>query len=252
MAEPIIFQLTPTTGSASGSLETGITLKNGCFARQFGFSSWNKIRLGMRIRFVPTGSIATVVASPFTVGFCNGIENIPGTSFINNFVGFTTYNFTSTPTLVRHSSNDAWYYQQSYWATAASGSTFKHLGRIDGLAAYSKFCVSAQTASCVSFFVDVERGPTPTTFTGSVYTWYVQDYAVLATYPTLITFMSLANFQYDVLTSVPSRTRYLYNSFRTGSMTNEATDGELNSVCVWWGREDPVLQILDLYVVRLA
>jgi len=251
MAEPIIFQLTPTTGSASGSLETGVTLSNSCFARQFGVSSWNKIRLGMRIRFIPTGSMADFSSDPLTIGFCNGVENIPGTNFIKNFAGFKTYNYGSAITMNLNSGNTAWFFNSSFWATAVSGSTFKHLNRIDSNGSFTRFCTSAHTASCVSFFVDIQRGPTPTAFTGSVYTWFVTDYA-FGVYPTFLTFMSLASFQSDVLTSVPSRLRYSYQSFATGSMIDEATDGELNSVCVWWGRENPKLQILDLYVVRLA
>jgi hypothetical protein len=246
MAEPYIFRVIPTSGDGSGSVEQGIAIRNGCFAREFGFSAWKKIRVAMRLRLIPQATPVDIPSdNSLAIGFCNGVENIPGTSYINNFAG------VGCPgTITYYSSAPAYRIDESYWITATTGSSFKYWSRMDGIGSYSRFWFTHTTASCLLFFVDVERGNTSTEYTGSMYTWFTSDY-ITGVRPNTTTWFDTGSLVADASTVTPSRTRYSYHSYANSNMLDEAANGEFNAVCVYWGREDATLEILDLYVVRL-
>jgi hypothetical protein len=249
MADPIIVALTPTTGSASGSLQTLIQISNGCFARKFGFTPWNKIRLAMRYRMVSADNAVDVIGTPnLAIGFCSGTDQIPGDTLVKHFIGLKLFSSSSSSIWMDGVTND-YRYDQLQFTTATSASGYTSFGWGGDPTYGTKSMVGSTTSSLVALFFDVQRGSGSYDYTCSRYT-YENDPAILN--PTDITYYSDATFLIDIETDLPAQSNYLYTSFSTQSMlVDEAASGSFDAICVWWGRIEPVMQIHDLYVVRL-
>jgi len=245
MPEPIISSLIPTTGSNSGSVEKFIQISNGCFARTFGNSDWTTIRMAVRWRLVYlTGSTANITGDPdWAWGFCHGTINIPGTKYVQNFVGMKL----DDTTVSILADNAGYRLDYNRWATRTSGSvSYTEYAQTHG-SVISYETIPSATSSIDAMFFDITRGPDSGSYTASFYRQYGSFVR------NSIDYYSLANFLTDIESLVPGRSGWSRVSYSSQSyfIIDETTYGELDSVCVWWGKSDPVFQIEDLYVVRL-
>jgi hypothetical protein len=247
MSEPIIIINTPTTGSYSGIPNKAVQISNGCFARTFGETDWTRIRLAMRWRLTTrTGSAANVITPDFAVGFCNGTTNIPGTKYVQNFVGmkFSGNVVTFGTPIVFLYRTDYW-----YWSTRVSGSSWRNYAASNASVVNSEYLAQA-TSSISAIFFDVIRGPDSGSYSAS----FFRPLRNNSSGPTTNEDYTITNFLSDIEDVVPSEASYAQVTYVSKSffIVDEPTYGNLDSVCVYWSKNDPVLQIEDLYVVRLA
>lgn len=247
--------MTPTIGSnliasgtASGSNETFIEVVNGMFVRQFGITSWQKIRLAMRYRWWenPTylagysGTIPDIMPNQqFYVGFCNGTSSVPGDQYVQNFIGICPLdgqiyvrNIYTSPFPI---------YNGNY------ARTIRFTGNVKsdyGYANSNYWYQETVTSSLDIVMVDLLRIGLDSVRVG-VYIKYTNS-SMGEYYPT-------ANFLTDMMADTPARSAYNYTIGYAGTFPHyEAVSGSMNAVCVSWNRDFPRIQITDLYVIRLA
>lgn len=243
---PVIITNLITTGSMSGTTETSIELANGCFARRFSNDSWTHIRVAMRWRVkdddtyiygIPKYTIAAEV--PLFVGFSSGTSSIYGDASATHVWGVKpTVGNTLVPVGTGYMGLTSSYY-------TAHGSSYRIINGVETLLAGATqgalWYFPASTSSCDAMMFDLKKTGSnlivPIAFirfsTGGQGEYY----------PTS-TFLS------DIQTLAPTRTGYLQSTVTSHSFTE--TSGSINSVNISWARAHPRLQIIDLYVVRLA
>jgi hypothetical protein len=200
----------------------------------------------------PLDEVATDVHGipNFAFGFCHGTTNVPGDAYVDHFCGVKLWNSQSTALVMDGVTND-YRYNLLYFTTATSASGFVYHGHgfgPDDPDFITKSMVSTATSSLVGFMFDIQRGTGMTDYTCSRFT-YENDPNILN--PSDVTYYTA--FATDLLTDPPVQPNYKYVSFSTASMViNEALSGSFDSICVWWDRTDPVMEIADIYLVRLA
>lgn len=246
--------MTPTIGSnliasgiMSGSNETYIEVVNGCFVRQFGVTNWNRLRLAMRYRwrehpvYVAGGGATDLSPNcQFYVGFCNGTSSIPGDQYCQNFIGVCPQDGISFSRNIYV--NPYPVFNSNYAKTIRiTGNVKTDFGYASG---GNYWYQETATGSCGAVFVELQRVGTDNVRLN----WFgkMTNSAMGEYYPT-------ANFVIDLMSTTPSRTAYSWQAGYAGTFPHyEAESGSMNAVCVSWNRDHPRVQILDLYVVRIA
>ena len=232
------YERMPTSGTPSGSLEKGVILRNSNFVRRFGDSGWNRIRVACRFRLIPSSSLVSdgvsiVPEQFFGMGFCHGTENVLGSQYIDNICGVRLKNAMTWTTTGYYSSTNFW------WVYSGSADNVV----TDEILASSGtgYRLYAFTSSLYGLMYDIQRDAVnPLVFTSSTF------YPRTSTVP----YYTDTDWLTDIILATPSRTEYTFTT-RT-NVIDETTYGKLNAVNVYWNLYEPCLEIVDLYVVRLA
>lgn len=248
MSNPVVYERTIASGEASGSVEKGIQLRAGCFARQFGDSDWTKLRVGILFRLanVDQSTLYTLYGQPrFCVGFCNGTTKIPGDQTWDNWIAAVT-----TTTELPNTTNDHY--------TVYAGVTQERFNCYTGSAGYTTAdlrnevgdyrggtitYLNSKTSSADMFFVDIEKMDTDVFQFSEFYRNSPSTNA--GDYPTDV------EFEAAVQSTTPSYSGYAYVAF-ANYVSSSHSSYPLNSVFVWWERTDHPIEIVKLYVVRLS
>lgn len=194
-------------------------------------SGWNKIRVGVICSAADSG----IVSNPsLAIGFCHGTVNMMGDSSTAHFVGAFTNN-TSPTNWVQQStgySNIQIYPVVNVGGTQTAGTIFATDMRV----AYTLH--SASYYSQV-FFLDVTKG-------SPNYTLNV--FSVAAANPASV---SVATFISNLPLVSPSISSHSFFGAQTVPV-NEATNGLLDTVNVWWNRVDYAFNLGAVGVAILA
>ena len=255
MTNPITYERYITAGSAAGTTEKGIRVSNGCFARQFGTSNWSRIRLGMRYRFLDvngTGLTSVSGVPRFSFGFCSGTDNIPGDQSWDSWVSMTSVASSWTISILNSYIN--MYTSTTYNMWLHTGSNYSITDLNNGIGTFglydwnTAFYSAYETSSLGMVFLDLHKqSGTDEVFRYSMFGRY--------TTTAVTEYVSDVDFQTQLQSLSPSYTNYLYRDYSTSPSYNFSSSVltyPLNSVFVYVDRSDPVLEITDLYVVRLA
>lgn len=216
----------------SAATETAVQLTNAAFARQCSIpSGWNTIRVGVRAHWTNNGGAGLASTPRFGLGFCKGVTNILGGATCDHFVGVISTQASWT--------NQVTFFGGNTMAPAKKvGTTLTVGSNYAGIAVMPNKADSA-TADREVFFVDILKGSpnyTISLFCGNSGT---------------LTDISSASFLSQMQLASPS----LGSHASAGSLAiavDEAANGVLDAVNVWWDHADSLCEICDIAVVRLT
>lgn len=217
--------------SPSGVDDKRIKLANAQFARPFDVGTWSKIRVFCRMS-INDNAIMGVGNTIMMFGLCSGTTNLPGDATTQHAVGLGT-NSTWT-------SSSASYYSAVGIFLSRIGTTlsFDLGGGSAGTIGFGRNDAGIQRGL---YFLDITKGSPNWTF--HYFTRNGSTAVVDVSYDTM---MSIAEIETGM-----SLTGHVLGTSRSFPV-DEGTNGALNSVCMWWPRTVPVMEISDLGIVRFA
>jgi len=236
---------TVTIGS---NTEKGVVLRNSQIFRKIRDNSWSKLQLGMRFFFIDDPAAVPSAGAILSFGLCNGSSAGIGDATPKHCLAATTMSnlgagvawgrdaSSGDYTLLTHTWTDL--YRQRYvngvrtsagqWSTAAvSGGAYIPKG-------------TSYIARCALLF-SIERGSP--NFTINIF-----GRNTLGTNQTLPT---RAQFISQIEATSPSILSHTAGVSSTIGI-DEATNGVLDHVNVWWNRSAPALFITDISVAKLS
>ena len=253
MANPIIYERTIASGDVDGTVEKGVRLSNGCFARQFGTSDWNQIRVGIRYRILDiegTGATSITGDPAFVLGFCNGTDGFPGgNSTWNNHVFIRTQDtgWSLVTNLWQIYTNTL--YNMNIWTGSAGNNSMNNLRNNVGQTVLDfgtlLYASTATSSASITFFDLYKKGTE--VYGGAIFGRNGSSNP--------FEYVSDANFITALETPSPTLSNYLYTNYAANSANNFSSSTDtypLNTVFVYWQYTNPVVEIIDLYVSRLA
>jgi hypothetical protein len=206
---------------------------NSCFARPLDIGvSWNKIRVALRFSMTDPG--ASIGGLSFGVGLCDGQTNILGDATTDHFVGA----LVNANTWTRGAGPPVTFYPANVLgakrvSTTLTTTTTMHTPASGMIAA------DPATGYRVLFFVDITKGSPNFTIGGFVHQ---------SASPSDV---SYDTFRLQAEAASPSLTDHLAMVDRTIAV-DEATDGFLDSVNIWWSSSAGLIEISDTAIVRLS
>jgi hypothetical protein len=213
----------------SSVTETTIQMVNNTFARLVSIgTSWNTIRLGLRMHMADTGADLTGTPT-FAMGFCAGTASQFGDATTTHFVGLKT-NAATWNRSANFYNNATAVPTKRVGSTTTTGTSLLNLVIPNGLGTGQGRYI---------FFVDLIKGSPNYTiklFCDQTGTSGDQSAATFLAKMELVT---------------PSLSGYTYSSGQTIAV-NESTNGTLDCVNVSWDRTTPVIEICDMAVAILA
>lgn len=221
--------------SPSGVDDKRIRLANAQFARPFDFGSWTKIRIFMRWACADSATMMSG-STTWMFGLCSGTTNLPGDATTTHAIGV--------------GSNSTWNggSNASYYGF---GTRFNFLSRIGSTVALLNVDVAATNAAIGHptpaqrslLFVDFTKGSP--NWTGQVQVARNSSTLTVDTsYDDMMT--------YAELESTGAVSGHIVAQTARTFAVDEATNGTLDSICLWWPRTSPVIEISDIGVVRFS
>lgn len=231
MSAPVIIQRI-----IGGNPETAIQLSNGQFGRLINLpTGWTTIRMGLRYHMTNTG--AGLVGTPkFFFGFGHGTTNMIGDATCDHFVGTAfqdTLDFVVGPPV---------YYQEhniNLWTTAV---------KVGGALA-----VASPLATVFNISAGAATGALDRIVTFLTLTKGSPNYTFQGFYNNIITGVDITPTQFlaQMTQAAPALTNHTNGAAQTQAV-NEAVNGTLNAVQVYWNRSDANIEICDLAVAVIA
>lgn len=219
----------------SSIVDNRIALSNSNFARPHGVGSWSKLRVALRISGTDSG--ASLTAPEFAFGLCAGTTNIYKDGTTDHFAGMrTTGNWTRTTNsgiLNYQTGGGIWQPFKRIGTTTTTSTNLAGAGII----------VSANAATVATrylLFLDILKGSPNYTF--SLFDPNGGNFAADAT---------ASDFLTQAVLTTPSFSGHVVNASATLAV-DEATNGTLNCVNLYWDQIDPKIELSDLAIVRLS
>jgi hypothetical protein len=202
--------------------------------------------MGFRWRFSGSQEVlgGTVTGWPkLAWGFCHGVESPLGAQTITQFVGLRTEDwngFDITGSQYHINGTTAVRNINAGTASLSGIQTSLTAGGTAGVSYYH-----GNTASCNVSTLELSRSSIANTCSFSIRTFSRNTTLPINDY------WSSSQFQMEMSQSNMTHAGYTNNDLLTINMPLESLY-PLNAICVWWDRLDPVVQICDLAVIRLA
>ena len=172
----------------------------------------------------------------FMFGLCSGTTNLPGDATTTHAIGVGTNGDWN-------GSSNASYY--------GFGTTFNFLSRIGSTLTALGGDVAATNAG-IGHPTPAQRSILFVDFTKGSPNWTGQVQVVRNTSTSTVDTSYDDMMTYAELETTGAISGYLVaNTARTFAV-DEATNGTLNSVCLWWPRTSPVIEVSDIGIVRFS
>lgn len=229
------------TETISSVVDQRIGLQNSFFARPHGISSWNTLRIGIRLQMENTG--ANLSGNPHIFfGLCCGTSAPMGSAIPTHAVGWWTNPATWVYTAA--SGSNLTYYAGNTTNSCAGIVTVKGVTTASGVSAVAvqfNFPADPTAATRRMVFTDIFKGSPNYTFRV-----FIPNAAVAA--PDVLN----TDFLAQLVKTTPSFTNHTYGASSGAVAVNEAVNGTLDCVNIWWNRSVPKIHICDLALYKLA